>query len=342
MTHIIFGGDGFVGRYLARDLLAMGHEVIVADAKKSPLPTYDMGVRHVSCDVIQREQLDRITPKPGDVVYNLAAHLLLPIKPRRERDGHFHGVIVEGTRNILDWMRQHELKQLVQFSTDMVYGVPEHTPVPPDAPRAAPMGPYAATKQECEDLCLAERANGLNVTIFRPRMIIGPGRFGLLSSLFKLIDANLPVPLIGRGKNHYQMVSVFDCADAARLAGLMGCPNGEHNLGSENPPKVEDLLNDLIKAAGSRSFLLRMPAPLMKTTLDLCDRVGIHLLVPEQFHVADLDYIVDIESTKRTFNWRPQYDDKAMIKAAYQEYRRRKSGEPPVEMVMDTANAQAA
>ena len=35
MRHIIFGGDGFVGRHLAPKLLADGQEVIVADIVKS-------------------------------------------------------------------------------------------------------------------------------------------------------------------------------------------------------------------------------------------------------------------------------------------------------------------
>jgi dTDP-glucose 4,6-dehydratase len=31
MKHILFGGDGFVGRHLAKKLLADGEEVIIAD-----------------------------------------------------------------------------------------------------------------------------------------------------------------------------------------------------------------------------------------------------------------------------------------------------------------------
>jgi dTDP-glucose 4,6-dehydratase len=38
MKHVIFGGDGFVGRYLARDLVARGEQVVVADVSKGELP----------------------------------------------------------------------------------------------------------------------------------------------------------------------------------------------------------------------------------------------------------------------------------------------------------------
>ena len=40
MRHVIFGGDGFVGRHLAPKLLADGHEVVVADIPSSDLPHY--------------------------------------------------------------------------------------------------------------------------------------------------------------------------------------------------------------------------------------------------------------------------------------------------------------
>jgi nucleoside-diphosphate-sugar epimerase len=61
-----------------------------------------------------------------------------------------------------------------------------------------------------EALIRAASAEGIDATIFRPRLITGPGRLGILERLFRLIRAGLPVPLIGGGNNRYQMVSVQD------------------------------------------------------------------------------------------------------------------------------------
>ena len=52
MRHVIFGGDGFVGRHLAPKLVADGEEVVVADIVKSDLPHYRT-VRFVQCDVTE-------------------------------------------------------------------------------------------------------------------------------------------------------------------------------------------------------------------------------------------------------------------------------------------------
>lgn len=66
------------------------------------------------------------------------------------------------------------------------------------------------------------------------------GRLGILEKLFKLVDHNLPVPMIGSGRNPYQFISVFDCASAARAAFSAGVPNEVYNLGSLNPPRFEN------------------------------------------------------------------------------------------------------
>ncbi len=81
MRHIIFGGDGFVGRHLAPMLAADGHEVIVADIVKSPLPHYGQ-VRFVQCDVTDEASVFDVGIRADDMVYNLSAKMLSPIQVR--------------------------------------------------------------------------------------------------------------------------------------------------------------------------------------------------------------------------------------------------------------------
>jgi len=76
----------------------------------------------------------------------------------------------------------------------------------------------------------------------------------------------------------------------------------------------------VIEAAGSRSFLVSTPAGLVRRVLAVLDVIGLSLLVPEQYEIADTDFIVDIESTERKLGWVPQYDDAIMLMDAYREY----------------------
>lgn len=319
MKHIIIGGDGYVGRYLARDLIARGEDVVICDIHQSSLPIYPKAAFH-HVDITDARTLDHVPMGADDIVYNMAARLLHPIVPRRQRHDYFFSVDYVGVKNVVQSMNKRGCHKLVQFSTDMVYGRPRtNGAIEEDHPRE-PLGAYGESKKRCEDLCAELRGQGWKTSVFRPRMIIGPGRLGILGHLFWLIEHSLPVPLIGNGSNHYQMVSVFDCAAVALRSTELGVVNGEFNLGSRNPPTVRALLRDLITEVGSRSALLSTPAGLVKKVLTLLDFVGLPLLVPEQYEIADTDFVVSMEKTERVLDWRPKYDDTNMLIAAYREY----------------------
>lgn len=319
MKHIIFGGNGFVGRYVARDLLAAGEQVLVCDIARHDLPIYERA-QFLSVDITKPAQVASVPMAADDVVHNLAARMLHPIIKRRERYEYFYSVDYHGAVHIVEAMERAGCNQLVQFSTDMVYG-PLQTapPVKVDHPRV-PIGEYSASKMALEDYCITKRAQGLKVAIFRPRLIIGPGRVGILGKLFHLMRLSLPVPLIGTGSNRYQMVSVFDCASAAVAAADKGVVDGEFNLGSIDPPTVRNLLSEVIRTAGSKSILIPTWAAPAKVLLRLLDRLDMPLLVPEQFEIADHDYVVDIEPTMRTFDWKPQHSDQDMMNDAYRQF----------------------
>ena len=259
-----------------------------------------------------------------DVVIHLAARQYhLPV-PRQHRREFFFDVNYQGTANLLSVMQEKGCRKLIYFSTDMTYGKPEFLPVTTDHPQH-PFGPYGASKKASEDLCRRYRTQGMSVTIFRPRMILGPGRLGILKKLFRLMEWNLPVPMIGSGKNCYQMISVFDCVSAIQCWISKGIPNREYNLGSENPPTVRELLSRTIRKVGSHSILLPTSGPLVKKCLALLGKLGIDIMYREQYEIADENYIVDITATKQELGWTPRYNDEDMLAQAYEYYEQEKA-----------------
>lgn len=323
-AHILIGGDGFVGQQLAKDLIAMGETVVIADIAKgatTPDPKVYEGASFVRIDITNRATLEAIPSKPGDLVYNLSAKMLSPIMPRAKRHDFFWPVNYHGVENLLDWMESRSLRKLVQFTTDMVYG--HSVSVPQDETHPTnPLGEYGESKLATERLAAEWRLKGFDITIFRPRLIIGPGRMGILVKLFRLIDMNLPVPMIGAGRNPYQFISVYDCASACIAAWKADFPNEVYNLGSANPPAVRDLLGQLVKHAGSRSVLLPTPAPLVKLTLDGFDLINLPIMDPEQYRIADEICLLDISKAERELGWVPAHNDTTMLIAAYDDYRR--------------------
>ena len=156
MKHIIFGGNGFVGRYTARDLLAAGEQVLICDIAKDDLPIYDKAA-YLNVDITKPDQVAKVPIAPDDIVYNLAARMLHPIIKRRERYEYFYSVDYHGAVNIVESMERAGCDRLIQFSTDMVYG-PLQTapPVKVDHPRV-PIGEYSASKMACESIGHAYR-----------------------------------------------------------------------------------------------------------------------------------------------------------------------------------------
>ena len=315
---VIIGGSGFVGQWLVKRWAAEGRTMLVDDIAAFPDSDVD-GFDYVDVDIRDEVALQRLRLSPNDVVIHLAANQYHLRPPRKGRKAYFFDTNVEGTRNVLEAMDRGGCRRLVYFSTDMVYGKPDAIPVKSDHPKR-PFGFYGASKLASEELCETYRRKGMNITIFRPRMIVGPGRLGVLKKLFKLIQCGLPVPLIGDGSNCYQMVSVFDVVEAIGLAVKKDCPNKAYNLGSCNPPTVLELMNNLIEKERSRSVVLKTSGKWVKRVLEGLGALGLEILYKEQYEIADEQYIVDISETEKDLGWRPQFNDADMLQEAYQQY----------------------
>lgn len=316
VRHVITGGSGFVGTRLAQALSARGEDVVIFDLA----PPSCKDATFVSGDVRSAKDIAGLSLGPDDVVYHLAARQFHGPVPRRNRGPWFEEVNTHGTGNILDAMKQGSASRLIFFSTDMTYGLPDQSPVPHSHPQR-PIGPYGRSKYAAEQLIresMAQRA--LAATIFRPRLIAGAGRLGILTKLFALIERSLPVPMIGSGRNRYQMIAVDDCVSAALHAVEQDVPCGAFNLGSTAPPTVRALLQGVIDQAKSRSLLVPTPARLVQAVLSGMDKAGLTLLYPEQFAIADADYVLDTSRTASIMQWAPSQSDGDILFAAYRHF----------------------
>ena len=70
---------------------------------------------------------------------------------------------------------------------------------------------------------------------------------------------------------------------------------------------------------------MKTPAGLVKAALAVLDFVGLTLLDPEQYLIADETCVLDISKAKRELGWEPKYRDEDMLIAAYESYRETKS-----------------
>lgn len=310
---LITGSAGLVGRELMDRLTAAGQAVRGVDLATTAASA---GAELARGDLLDPAACRRACEGITAVIHTAARqyHSGLP-KWGRER---FFAANADMTRNLAGAAAAAGVKQFVMVSSDMVYGLPPGRPLTErDEPH--PIGPYGRSKLASERICADARSPGLRVTILRPRLIIGPGRLGVLKRLFDRIRLGQRVPILGPGGQRYQMVSVSDVADACILAAQNPCDE-TLNLGSADPPAVRDLLADLIRRAGSRSRLLSLPRRMARAALWSLHAVRMAPLVPEQFRIADVDYVLDTARAGQALGWRPQLTDADMLWSAYQTY----------------------
>ncbi len=166
------------------------------------------------------------------------------------RDRHLlRSVNVGGTQVLLDACAAADVAKVVHTSSSAVFGVPETNPVlPTTVPK--PQEPYGQAKLAAEWACLRAAAGGLDVTIVRPRTILGHGRLGIFGILFDWVaDGNDPI-VLGDGSNRYQFVHADDLASACLLAAARPGPV-VFNVGTDRFGTMAEALTHLCAHAGS-------------------------------------------------------------------------------------------
>ena len=319
---VITGGSGFLGQFLIKKLSDL--------YPKSPI--HNLDINHPSdltyenlfsheIDLKNEDNVLSFEFTQNDIVYHLAANIFTDKTPSRsKRKEWFERLNFFGTKNLLSAMTRDGAKNIAFVSTDMVYGLPKGNPINTNHP-LNPNGPYGLSKINAERIIndFGSRQDHRSI-IFRPRVIIGPGRHGLFDKLFFLIKNHLPVPLIGSGQNHYQFISVYDCVDALIRFNEKELSSGIYNLGSIDPPRVKELLGFIINQANSHSILFPSWSKGTKMVLGILDQLNLTLLYPEQYLLADKDYILDISSLREELNIDPEFDDKTILLEAYKNY----------------------
>jgi len=185
----IVGGSGFVGRAIADQAIAAGHEVTIAC--RHPQRARDMmvkGAKLQQLDVTNGHGLDAAVCDQDVVIYLVG---LLFEKGRQN----FIAAHVEGVARVLEACQKAGVKQYLHMSALGAGDVVESA--------------YACTKAQAEQLV---RASDINWSIFRPSIIYGAG--DNFFNQFKAMSAMLPVLPVISGGSQFQPVWVGDVARA--------------------------------------------------------------------------------------------------------------------------------
>ena len=308
-TSLVTGGSGYFGSLLVRRLLESGHRVRILDLNG---PDDDLaGVDFVAGD-IRDPSLVRAAVDGIDVVFHNVAQV-----PLAKDSGLLESVNVEGTRVLLDACIDAGVGKLVHTSSSAVFGVPSSNPVlATTTPR--PLEAYGLAKLRAEEACHhAVLERGLDVSVVRPRTILGHGRLGIFGILFDWIADGADPFVLGKGDNRYQFVHAEDLADACRLAGDTPGP-AVLNVGTDRFGTMREALENLCLHAGTGSRVRSLPTRTTSTAMRAAAALGLAPFAPYHWIMYSKSMWFDTEHVTRRLGWTPRWSNDEMFAQSYE------------------------
>ncbi|HZH04607.1 MAG TPA: NAD(P)-dependent oxidoreductase [Myxococcaceae bacterium] len=314
MAHILItGGAGFLGINLARHLLAAGHQVTSLDLAPFDYPERDR-VRVLQGDVRVRADVDHALEGVAMVVHAAAA---LPLYAEAD----ILSTEVGGTRTVLSAAQAWGIDRVVHISSTAVYGVPDHHPLY-ETDRLVGVGPYGRAKIEAEQTCEAFRRLGMCVPVLRPKSFVGPERLGVFALLYDWAKDGHGFPLLGDGKNRYQLLDVEDLCDAIALC--LSLPservNDTFNVGAKVFATMREDYQAVLDEAGRGRRIVGLPATPAIWTLRALEKLKLSPLYAWIYETAAKDSFVSIEKAERVLGWSPKYSNREALVRNYRWY----------------------
>jgi nucleoside-diphosphate-sugar epimerase len=305
---LVTGGSGYFGSRLVDRLRARGYRCRVFDINDPGDRAED--VEFVRGDVRDLDAVRRASAGAAVVFNNVAQ---VPVAKNRAL---FQSVNVTGTEHVLRAAKEAGVGKVVHTSSSAVYGAPRALPVTEDTP-LAPAEAYGRAKADAEALCVRYAAGGLDVSIIRPRTILGHGRLGIFSLLFQWISEGANVPVLGPGDNRYQFVHADDLADACILAGERRGP-ASYNIGADRFGTMRELLEALAAHAGTGSRVRSVPMVPAVAAMRATSALGLSPLGPYHALMYGRAMYFDLTRAKTDLGWMPRFGNDEMIVDSYE------------------------
>lgn len=313
MTFFITGGAGFLGINLARFLLARGHRVISYDSAPFDYPERHQ-VTEITGDIRDVETLKKSMHGATVVVHAAAALPLYAPEDIRSTD-------IDGTRNVCEAANALTVKRLIHISSTAVYGIPDHHPLYESEPLHG-VGEYGRAKIAAERICEGYRQKGMSIAILRPKSFVGPERLGVFSLFFEWASEGRGFPLLGNGRNRYQLLDVADLCAAIYLCATLPADrvNDTFNIGAKKFGTMRGDYQAVLDYAGFGRKIRCFPAGPMILALRILEALKLSPLYKWVYETASRDSFVSIEKAEKTLGFQPKFSNTDALIRNYQWY----------------------
>jgi uncharacterized protein YbjT (DUF2867 family) len=252
---LVIGASGFVGGYLARQLLADGYSVRCL--ARNPDKVKDLA--DSGCEIVQGDITDLSSVQHAlqsmDAVY-ISIHTLAPQHARTAEQG-FMNIEQNGLQNVVEGCKLNNVRRLIYVTS---LGIAADTK---DA--------WTRGRWKIQEYLLN---SGLNVTVIQPGMIVGIGGQG-----FNMVLANAQKStafVIGNGRNKFRCIAIDDLT--YNLIGVLDEPKafGQcYEVGSDDILTSDQLIDVAAEVTGHRRpKKIHIPLPLLRFAAPLIQRMA--------------------------------------------------------------------
>ncbi len=255
-TVALAGGSGFIGRAIARRLLASGEirvRVLTRDPEAARARLDFARVEFVRADIGQPASL-KDALHGADTIVDAIQFDGYPVEnPRRGLT--FERIDYAGTVALIDAAKQASVRQFIYISGAAADENSTH--------------PGFRAKGRAER---AIRESGLAYTIFRPSLVYGP-EDKVVNGLARALRFAPVFGVPGTGRQKIQPVLVDDLAACVMLAVSGRGRNGTYEIGGPDLMTFDEMMRIIMDASGHRRLLFHIPERIMRAVGGLMEKL---------------------------------------------------------------------
>lgn len=275
-TYFITGGAGFIGSTLSKKLIEQGNKVVTIDnfcdfyspkIKENNVKELmqNENFKLYRADIRDRKALKEIFDENKiDIVMHLAA--MAGVRPSIENPILYQEVNCMGTQNILEEMREHNVKNGVFASSSSVYGNCKEVPFREDMIVDYAISPYAATKKANEVMAhVYHRLFDMDIIMLRFFTVYGPKQRPdlAINKFTRLMLEGKEIPMFGDGTTSRDYTYIDDIVDGI-IKSCNYCMNNQDvyeilNIGNSSPTTLKEMINTIAQVLKIEPKIKQLP-----------------------------------------------------------------------------------
>ena len=275
MNILLTGCAGFIGSHLLERLLSDRHTVVGVDNFD---PFYSRAIKNQNLEHIDSEHFELIEADLADLptyakieflfegqsidaIIHLAAKA--GVRPSIEDPVGYQRANVIATQYLLEFAKEHAIKQFVFASSSSVYGVNPNVPWREDDFVHEPISPYASTKVGGELMGhVYSKLFGIRFLALRFFTVYGPRQRPdlAINKFVRLISEGKPIPVFGDGSTRRDYTYIDDI-----IEGIIGALHYEKsdyeifNLGNAQTITLTEMIKVIEGVLGKTAIIDRQP-----------------------------------------------------------------------------------